>query len=97
MRLINFAVILQQKFLLKPNNMKKGILSAIMILLSAVMAFSQNITVNGTVYSRIDDEPLIGATVMCQITQQGTATDIDGSFQLTVPEGATIKVSYVGY
>ncbi len=77
--------------------MKKGILSAIMILLSAVMAFSQNITVNGTVYSRIDDEPLIGATVMCQITQQGTATDIDGSFQLTVPEGATIKVSYVGY
>ncbi|MDE5813492.1 MAG: TonB-dependent receptor [Muribaculaceae bacterium] len=61
------------------------------------MAYSQNITVNGTVYSRIDDEPLIGATVMCQLTQQGTATDIDGAFQLTVPEGATIKVSYVGY
>ena len=77
--------------------MKKGILYAIMMLLMAVSAYSQNITVNGTVYSRIDDEPLIGATVMCTITQQGTATDIDGAFQLSVPEGATIKVSYVGY
>ena len=77
--------------------MKKGILSALMLLLFAVTAYSQDITVNGTVYSRVDDEPLIGATVMCVINQQGTATDIDGSFSLTVPEGATIKVSYVGY
>ena len=77
--------------------MKKGILSAIMLLLLAVMAQAQEITVNGIVMSRVDDEPLIGATVMCVLTNQGTATDIDGNFNLTVPEGSTIKVSYVGY
>ena len=88
---------LHQKHLQNPYNMKKAFLYAIMMLLMAVSAYSQNITVNGTVYSRIDDEPLIGATVMCLINQQGTATDIDGAFQLSVPEGATIKVSYVGY
>lgn len=77
--------------------MKKGIFSALILLPMAVMAHSQDITVNGSVYSRIEDEPLIGATVMCETTQQGTATDIDGSFTLTVPKGSTLKVSYVGY
>ena len=68
-----------------------------MLLLLAVMAQAQEITVNGIVMSRVDDEPLIGATVMCVLTNQGTASDIDGNFNLTVPEGSTIKVSYVGY
>ncbi|MDE6770597.1 MAG: TonB-dependent receptor plug domain-containing protein, partial [Muribaculaceae bacterium] len=77
--------------------MKKGILSALMLLLFAVTAYSQTITVNGTVYSRVDDEPLIGATVLCVMNQQGTSTDIDGAFSLTVPVGSTLKFSYVGY
>ncbi len=77
--------------------MKKGILSALMLLFTAVMAYSQDITVKGTVLSRLDDEPLIGATVLCEVNKAGTATDIDGNFTLTVPEGSAIKVSYVGY
>lgn len=47
--------------------MKKGILSALMLLLFAVAAHSQNVTVNGIVMSRVDDEPLIGATVMLSL------------------------------
>ncbi|MDE6770108.1 MAG: TonB-dependent receptor plug domain-containing protein, partial [Muribaculaceae bacterium] len=77
--------------------MKKGILSALMLLLFAVTAFSQEITVRGTVLSRVDDEPLIGATVLCEVNKKGTATDIDGNFTLSVPEGSALKVSYVGY
>ena len=68
-----------------------------MLLLVAVMTQAQEITVTGTVLSRVDDEPLIGATVLCEVNKKGTATDIDGNFTLTVPEGSALKVSYVGY
>ncbi len=77
--------------------MKKTILSAFLLLFMAVMAQAQEITVQGTVISRVDDEPLIGATVMCEVTKKGVATDIDGQFTLSVPEGSILKVSYVGY
>ncbi len=77
--------------------MKKGILSALMMLLFAVIAQAQEITVTGTVFSRADNEPLIGATVLCEVNHKGVATDIDGNFTLSVPEGSALKVSYVGY
>ncbi len=77
--------------------MKKGILSALMLLIMAITAHAQEITVQGTVISRADDEPLIGATVQCEVTKQGVATDIDGGFSLTVPDGSVLKISYVGY
>ncbi|MDE6803546.1 MAG: TonB-dependent receptor, partial [Muribaculaceae bacterium] len=77
--------------------MKKSILSALLLLIAAITAHAQDLTVYGTVVSRSDDEPLIGATVQCESTKQGTATDIDGNFTLTVPYGAMLKVTYVGY
>ncbi|MEK7257392.1 MAG: carboxypeptidase-like regulatory domain-containing protein, partial [Bacteroidota bacterium] len=43
-------------------------------------------------------EPLIGATVLVKGTATGTITDIDGTFELTVPgESATLLVSYTGF
>ena len=77
--------------------MKKEILSALMILFTAVMMQAQEITVQGKVISRVDDEPLIGATVRCVDSNKGTATDIEGGFTINVPEGALLTVSYVGY
>ncbi|MDE5877862.1 MAG: TonB-dependent receptor [Muribaculaceae bacterium] len=77
--------------------MKKSILSALLLLIAAITAHAQDLTVYGTVVSRADDEPLIGATVLCEATKQGTATDIDGNFTLTVPFGSMLKVTYVGY
>ncbi|MDE6753780.1 MAG: TonB-dependent receptor [Muribaculaceae bacterium] len=77
--------------------MKKVILSALLIFFMAIAAYAQEITVQGTVISRFDDEPLIGATVMCEVTKKGTSTDIDGKFTLSVPEGSLLKVTYVGY
>ena len=77
--------------------MKKAILNALLLLVMAATAYAQDITVQGTVFSRSDNEPLIGATVQCEVTKQGTATDIDGKFTLKVPEGSILKVSYVGY
>lgn len=77
--------------------MKNSFLIAFMMLVSAFTMHAQDITVRGTVLSKIDDEPLIGATVLCESTKAGAATDIDGNFQITVPEGAKLKFSYIGY
>lgn len=77
--------------------MKKTLSSAILMLLTAFLAHAQDIMVHGTVLSETDGEPLIGATVLCEQTKAGTATDFDGRFDLQVPDGSTLKVSYVGY
>ncbi len=77
--------------------MKRSFLSAVLLCAMAIIAQAQNITVHGTVLSQTDNEPLIGATVLSEATKLGTATDIDGSFSITVPEGTMLKVSYVGY
>ncbi len=54
-------------------------------------------SISGTI---TDDtgEVLIGATVMVQGTSVGTITDLDGKFNLSVPDDATVLlVSYTGY
>jgi TonB-linked SusC/RagA family outer membrane protein len=78
--------------------MKKSILSAVLLFIMAIAAKAQNITVHGTVVSKTDDEPLIGASVVPDGNAgAGVATDIDGNFTLSVPEGIGLTVSYVGF
>lgn len=77
--------------------MKKSFLSALFVCLLAFVAHAQDIAVHGTVLSRQDGEPLIGATVMSEATKRGVATDIDGNFEITVPEKSKLTISYVGY
>lgn len=68
-------------------------MSFIFILASA---FAQQIKVTGTITSKADGLTLIGATVMEKGTSNGTITDFDGNYSLTVNKGATLVVSYVG-
>lgn len=77
--------------------MKRTFLSAILLLILAIAAQARNITVHGTVLSKNDSEPLIGASVVCEEPKAAAATDIDGNFEISVPEGATLKISYVGF
>lgn len=42
-------------------------------------------------------EPIIGASIVNKNTKQGTASDIDGNFNLEVTSGAIIQISYIGY
>jgi len=48
---------------------------------------------------RVSDSqgPLIGATVLEKGTTNGTVTDFNGNFTLSVKQGATLVISYVGY
>ena len=41
-------------------------------------------------------EPVIGANISIKGTTEGTITDIDGNYSLTVPDGKTISFSYIG-
>lgn len=66
-------------------------------LLCMPMLLAQNtITVKGTVIDPAK-QPVIGAAVMQVGTTNGAATDIDGNFTLTVPMGANLEVSAIGY
>jgi TonB-linked SusC/RagA family outer membrane protein len=62
----------------------------------AVGLHAQAISVRGIVKDSMN-EPVIGASVMQDGTSNGTITDIDGNFVLSVSANATLKVSYIGY
>ena len=67
-----------------------------MILFACSAGYARDILVKGQVMA--GGEPLIGATV-CQKGKptNGTMTDTDGKFALTVPESSILKASYIGY
>ena len=53
-------------------------------------------TVSGIVTDE-NDQPLPGATILEKGTTNGTVTDIDGKFSLTVSQDAILSVSFVGF
>ena len=53
-------------------------------------------TVTGTVVDAAGI-PLIGVSVLEVGTTNGSITDLDGNFTVTVPETATLQFSYIGY
>lgn len=63
---------------------------------AATVAQDDGKTVGGTVLDE-NGEPVIGATVTVKGTNLVTVTDIDGRFELKVPNGSTLSVSYLGY
>ena len=55
------------------------------------------IEVSGTVTSGADNMSLPGVTVLEKGTSNGTITDVDGKYQITVGENAALAFSFVGY
>ena len=68
-----------------------------MALLLSVMCFAAYAqkSVKGTVKDA-SGEPLIGVSIVYG-NGQGTVTDFDGKFTVSVPDNTTLKISYVGY
>lgn len=59
---------------------------------------TETFTLKGVVLDKDTGDPLIGANVLIQGTNQGTVTDIDGKFQLEAAQKCvTLEVSYTGY
>ena len=61
----------------------------------SVSAFAQS-TITGQVKDATG-EPVIGASVLINGTSNGTVTDLDGNFSVSVQPGATLTISYIGF
>lgn len=60
---------------------------------------AQSGILQGRVYNEINNEPIIGASVLLQGTTTGAVTDIDGMYAITglLPGLYNIQVSFIGY
>ena len=80
--------------------MKNGSLRiwlSLVMLFTSMIAFSQNITVSGTVYDAQTGEPVPGAAVMVNGTSNGVAASEDGKYSLTVAPDAKLVCTCFGY
>ena len=77
--------------------MKKILSISALLLLLAVTAFAQGLTVRGVVVDE-DNVPMIGVGVLQEGTTNGTLTDMDGKFSFKVPDrNVKINFSFLGY
>lgn len=58
---------------------------------------AQKITVTGKVTEADSGESIIGCSVNEKGTSNGTVTDFDGNYSISVNLGATLEFSYIGY
>ena len=65
-------------------------------LFTAVIAYSQQISVKGIVKDQIG-EPVIGANVLVRGTTNGVITNVNGEFILSASKSDVLVVSFVGY
>ncbi len=72
-------------------------IQAIFLCLTLAVAVFADIHVKGKVIDADGAEPMIGVSVLVKGSSTGTVTDFDGNFQLTVPDKATLQLSYIGY
>lgn len=74
----------------------RSVLLFLLVTLISLSVSAQNVTVKGTVKDKTG-ETVIGASVVEKgNTGNGTITDIDGNYTLSVPPTATLVFSYVG-
>ena len=80
----------------KTQLLKRAMSVVLGLVLGASALLAQNITVTGTV-TDVQNEPLVGASVLQSGTTNGTMTDVDGNFTLSVPKGAELEISSIGF
>jgi iron complex outermembrane recepter protein len=77
--------------------MKKIFLLCSSFLFILNFAIAQNIDITGKVIEESTGLPITGANVVVQGTSNGTTTDLDGIYKLTVKDGDVITISFIGY
>jgi TonB-linked SusC/RagA family outer membrane protein len=78
--------------------MKRKLLIILFLTFAALgQVFAQSHTVTGTVTAEDDGLPIPGASVKIKGTATGTQTNTAGKYTLSVPQGATLVFSFIGY
>lgn len=75
--------------------MRIFLLSMLCLLVTSASLMAQN-RVTGNITDEGGD-PLIGVNVLEAGTSNGTVTDFDGNYELTIADGASLEFSYTGY
>jgi hypothetical protein len=65
--------------------MRTALLAVLIILSATSLGFSQSRIVRGIVTSSEDGGPIPGVTILIRGTTQGTITDVDGQYEISVP------------
>lgn len=73
----------------------KMFLTGLLLVFASTALYAQT-EIAGTVTDEAG-EPVIGATVVVKGSTNGTITDLDGNFRLSVEDGAMLIISYIGY
>ena len=82
---------------MKQPTISRIILSLMSLCFFCNVLFAQNVVkVTGTVTDK-QNSPMIGASVFEKGTRNGAITDIDGKYSISVPEGAVIVFSSIGF
>jgi hypothetical protein len=78
--------------------MKKGLFTFLLLFAFGFIWAQTNFSVNGKVIDSASREPLASASVFCQNTTQGTASNKEGLFSLSLkPGGYDLIITYTGY
>ncbi len=67
----------------------------LLFLFTSFLLSSQQMNISG-IFSDYAGDPLPGVNVMEKGTTNGTQTDFDGHYAITVSEGAELVFSYIG-
>lgn len=68
------------------------------LFLFSTLSFAQTYAIRGEITDKSTLEPIISATIVEKgASSNGTLSDIDGKFTLSVEKGSYITISYIGY
>ena len=82
---------------MKHFKLKRRIAFVLVCLMMIPFAYAQSpLRVDGIVTDE-GGEPMVGVSVLEKGTSNGTITNMDGKYTLTIKQGATIVYSYIGY
>lgn len=82
--------------LLENTGLAYQVSDAGLVLIAPKGARIDNVKIKGKVVDETG-APLPGVSVKVQGTSTGTVTNIDGQYDITVPQGASLVFSYIGY
>ena len=74
----------------------RSMLTCLVVILGVMTGQAQIRTYSGTVKSAEDGQPIVGANVVIEGSDQGTSTGVDGSFSIQAKQGSTLVFSYLG-
>ena len=58
---------------------------------------AQDVTIKGSIIDSLDGSSMFGVNIFQFGTQNGTTSDLEGQYSLTVPKGSKVVFSYIGY